>query len=93
MTKAQKFRRAKLAVIGCAMCHRIHGPHEPGPVELHHLRGGGWGKGDDATLIPLCFNHHRGSEGIHHVGTKLWERDLGVTQVELLKWTLERVPA
>ena len=37
------------------------------------------------TLIPLCYAHHRGAEGIHHIGTKLWEREFGFTQAELLQ--------
>ena len=79
--------RAKLASLGCALCYKIHGPHDPGEVELHHLRGGGWGKGGDETMIPLCYNHHRGQEGIHTLGTKAWAREFDVTQTQLLDWT------
>ena len=91
MKSAEIIHKGKVAELGCAMCHHIYGPHEAGPVELHHLRTGGWGKGDYKTLIPLCFNHHQGREGIHHIGTKLWEREFGVTQQQLLDWTLERI--
>lgn len=89
MTRAESLHKLHLSLMGCAMCNHIHGPHEPGPVELHHLRSGGWGKGNYLTLIPLCVNHHRGREGIHHIGTKLWEREFGVTQRELLDWALK----
>jgi len=92
MAKSKEIiHKSKVAELGCAMCHRLYGPHPPAEVELHHLRGGGWGKGDYMTLMPLCFRHHRGSEGIHHVGVKLWEREFGVTQRELLAWTLEQI--
>lgn len=91
MTKAEALHKSRVASLGCALCFYIHGPHEPGPVELHHLRSGGWGRGDFTTLIPLDYNHHRGPEGIHTMGTKAWERHFGVTQGELLAWTLERV--
>ena len=91
MTKHEKTHKSKVAALGCALCYRIHDSHEPGPVELHHLRSGGWGKGDYMTLIPLCINHHRGPEGIHHLGTKAWERGFEVTQQELLNWTTERI--
>lgn len=91
MSKAELIHKGKVAELGCAMCHHIHGPHEPGPVELHHIRTGGWGKGNYKTLIPLCPNHHRGREGIHHIGTKLWEREFGVTQQQLLDWTIGRI--
>jgi hypothetical protein len=65
-------------------CRRIHGPHEPGPVELHHLREGGWGKGDYRTLIPLCVEHHRGGTGVHGLGTKAFPRHHGFSQRDLL---------
>lgn len=54
MTKAESQHKAKLAGIGCMLCRRLHGPHEPGPVELHHLRTGGWGKlqGVESGEIP-----------------------------------------
>lgn len=91
MTKAEKAHKEKVAALGCAMCHHVHGPHEPGPVELHHIRTGGWGRGNYKTLIPLDYNHHRGSEGIHTMGTKAWEKHFGVTQQQLLDWTLERI--
>jgi hypothetical protein len=91
MTKAERLHKTRLAEIGCALCFRIHPPHEPGPVELHHLRGGGWGKGDYTTLIPLCVQHHRGHDGIHHLGVKLWERQFDVSQKELLQWSKEQI--
>lgn len=88
-TKKEQAHYDRVAALGCAMCHHIHGPHDPGPVELHHFRGGGWGKGGYMTVMPLCYLHHRGAEGIHHIGTKLWQREFGITQRELLAWTLE----
>lgn len=91
MTKDEKKHKEAVASMGCALCHFLHGDHEPAPVELHHLRGGGWGKGDYKTLIPLDYNHHRGPEGIHTLGTKAWERKFGVTQAYLLDWTLREL--
>jgi hypothetical protein len=86
--------------MGCVACLFIHGPHEPGPVELHHLRTGGWGKGDYMTLIPLCVEHHRGRFGVHGMGTKAFDAHYGnaevygdraFTQARLLDYTLERI--
>lgn len=91
MTKAEIIHKGRVAELGCAMCHHIHGPHTPGPVELHHIRSGGWGRGDYTTLIPLCPDHHRGNIGIHGMGTKAFERTYGVTQQELLTWTMELI--
>ena len=90
-TKAEKKHKEKAASLGCALCVRLHGPHNPAEVELHHLRTGGWGKGDYRTLIGLCYEHHRGQMGVHGMGTKAFERHYRVTQQELLDWTLEQV--
>ena len=77
-----------LAQLGCAVCWRLHGSHEPGPVELHHLRTGGWGKGDYKTLMPLCPEHHRGATGVHGLGTKGFAKVYGFDQQDLLSWAL-----
>jgi hypothetical protein len=89
MNKAEKQHKAALAEMPCAICVRIHGPHPGGNVELHHLRTGGWGKGDYLTLIPLCYHHHQGAKGIHTMGTKAWERHFDVSQHDLLAETIE----
>lgn len=93
MTKAEHIHKGKLAQLGCMACRRIHGPHDPGPVELHHLRTGGWGKGGFKTLIPLCFLHHRGDWGVHGLGTKAFERRYGFTQQDLLNDALALIGA
>jgi len=90
MTRAEAVHKIRLSLLGCALCRRLHGPHEPGPVELHHLRSGGWGKGSYLTLIPLCVEHHRGNTGIHGLGTKEFERRYSVTQTALLDWANDR---
>lgn len=84
MTKAELIHKGRLAQLGCMACRRIYGPHDPAPVELHHLRTGGWGKDDYKTMMPLCLEHHRGNTGIHGMGTKAFERHYGFTQQDLL---------
>ena len=78
MNRAEGIHKGKLAALGCMVCRRLHGPHEPAEVELHHLRTGGWGKGDYKTLIPLCPEHHRGKTGVHGMGTKAFDKHYGV---------------
>lgn len=58
MKKAELQYKAKLADMACMICERLYGQHPGGNVELHHLRTGGWGRGDYKTLIPLCVEHH-----------------------------------
>lgn len=89
MTKTEKQHKAALAELGCMACRRIHGPHNPGPVELHHRRSGGWGKGSFMTLIPLCVEHHRGATGVHGLGTKAFAAFHGFTQQDLLDDVLQ----
>jgi hypothetical protein len=84
VTSDEKKHKARLAEIGCMVCKRIYEAHEPGPVELHHLREGGWGKGDYTTLIPLCVEHHRGNTGVHGLGTKGFTAYYGFSQQDLL---------
>ena len=87
----EKAHKSALALLGCAACFRLYGPHEPGEVELHHLRGGGWGKGDYKTLIPLCVEHHRGNTGVHGLGVKGFDKHYGFTQADLLAWAIEQL--
>ena len=81
---SERQHKAKLVLMGCMVCRRLFGQHDPGPVELHHLRGGGWGKGDWMTLIPLCPEHHRGQSGVHGLGTKGFHKHYGFDQSDLL---------
>lgn len=99
MTKAEREHKDKAAAIGCVACWRLHNCTTYA-VELHHFRGGGWGKGDYKTLMPLCVEHHRGKFGIHGMGTKAFDRHYGdaeiygeraFTQAILLADTLERI--
>jgi len=91
MTKAEQQWKAKLADMACLICERIYGQHSGGDVQLHHLRTGGWGKGSYQTLLPLCWHHHQGPDGIHTLGTRAWERRFDVTQKDLLSLVLERM--
>lgn len=84
MTRDEQRHKAALAELGCMVCRRLFPGIEPGPVELHHLRANGWGKGDYKTLIPLCIAHHRGNNGLHGLGTKGFPRRYGFDQVDLL---------
>jgi hypothetical protein len=91
--QAEREHKDKLAALGCMVCLRLRGPHDPGPVELHHRRTGGWGKGDYLTLIPLCVGHHRGPSGVHGLGTKGFAKHYGFDQQDLLDDALRLVGA
>ena len=83
-TKAEKQRYERLAKIGCVLClHLQRGFTEP---QMHHIRKYG-GKRDNAPTIPLCFNHHTGPDGVHHMGRKRFESHFEITQEDLLEMT------
>jgi hypothetical protein len=86
MKRAEKIHLSRVAELGCMVCRRIHGPHDPGPVEIHHLRAG-TGAGRRSShwdVLPLCETHHRGKMGIHGMGTKAFVKHYGVTEQELI---------
>ena len=80
--KERKARFEALAEYGCIICMR--------PAEIHHLIGHPYSsmgkKADDINTIPLCVDHHRGSQGIHHMGMRIWE-EVYDTQINLLNKT------
>jgi hypothetical protein len=40
-------------------------------------------KASDENTIPLCVDHHRGEQGIHHIGQKTWESTYGTQDILL----------
>lgn len=92
-TKAEKQHMNAVAQMGCCVCWKLHGPHDPGPVELHHARHGtGMGqRSSHMDVIGLCVEHHRGNTGIHGLGTKGFTKHYGFTEADLLNELKERM--
>jgi hypothetical protein len=42
---------------------------------------------ENAEVIPLCPEHHRGNTGVHGLGAKGFERRYNLTQEDLLTFT------
>jgi hypothetical protein len=65
--KSGKDHMARVAALPCVLCGYW-------PVEVHHCISGRYSqhKAPDTHTIPLCFNHHRGAEGIH-TSKAAWE--------------------
>ena len=76
----------KVAQLPCAICG-VYGVH------VHHIRTGiGMGRrASDFDTLPLCPEHHQGKSGIHGMGRKAWELHHGITELQLLKQTKERL--
>ena len=66
-TAACKAHMAKVAALRCVCCLR------PGPSEVHHVIHGRFSqaKASDFETIPLCYECHRGPNGLHANKT-LW---------------------
>ena len=71
---------AKIADIGCILC-RYKGVYDT-PAELHHIRNGG--RRENAPVIPLCPEHHRGATGVHGLGSRGFLRVHGISEETLL---------
>lgn len=74
----------KVASLGCILCLKLG--FGPTPCEIHHIRRFG-GKRDNAPVIGLCPEHHRGNTGVHGLGAKGFEKQYGFDQQFLLDLT------
>ena len=88
--KETKEHYKKLVEFGCVVCKREYGVYST-PC-IHHITGGGMGRKSNSLThtLPLCHEHHQGSEGIHHLGNKVWEEKYG-SQEELLQYIKEKI--
>lgn len=68
-TKAEKDHLNWVAGNPCCVC----GSHA---VNLHHIRILGEPR-NHFKVIPLCYFHHQGEEGIHYLGKHEWRKRFG----------------
>ena len=94
MTRDERHHYDKLSQLGCIACHVLgHGYSAP---HIHHIKSGNAGMGKKShwsLAIPLCPQHHQnGGYGVAiHAGKKSFEEAVGMTEVELLNATLNRL--
>ena len=81
----------RVASLGCVLCLRLG--YGATPAEVHHIRTGvGAGRrAPDTDTIGLCPEHHRGNTGLHGMGRKAFEREYGITELELVEQTKKAV--
>ena len=84
MDSNTKKHYAKVAKLGCILCHHLG--YKDTPCEIHHIRRYGM-KRDNAPVIALCPEHHRGNTGVHGMGKKAFAVRYGVTEEDLLEIT------
>lgn len=80
MTSSNSKHLNRVADLGCILCRNLG--HKDTPAEIHHIRRMG-GKRDNAPVIPLCPEHHRGNTGVHGMGRKAFARHYGLTEEDL----------
>jgi hypothetical protein len=84
MSKEQKEHYDKIARLGCILC--LYKGYKGTPCEIHHIRRLG-GKRDNAPVIGLCYEHHRGNTGVHGMGKKAFAAVHGISEDLLLEIT------
>ena len=84
MKNTTKKHYDSVASIGCILCRYLDLGQTP--CEIHHIRRFG-GKRENAPVIGLCPEHHRGNTGVHGLGHKGFERHYGISEHELLDLT------
>jgi len=78
-----------VASAGCVICSRFG--RTGSPAEIHHI-GEGSGERSDFAVAGLCYEHHRGTAGIHGLGTKAFLRLYKLpTEYHLLIWANEDI--
>lgn len=74
-TKAEKKYWNKLCDLGCIACRTYLGKRND-YVSIHHINGR-TKPNCHKDVLPLCFEHHQGREGIHFMSRKVWEQKYG----------------
>jgi hypothetical protein len=89
MSAAGKRHMARVADVGCILCHHLGlGLTRP---EIHHIREGQGAtqRAQDTLTIPLCAEHHRGRSGLHGLGTRGFYMRYRLDELDMLAATLE----
>lgn len=83
MTRAEAAYLGRITDAGCCLCRHLGLGETPAAVH-HPRRGTGAGRrAPHLKAIPLCYQHHQGSIGVHGLGVKRFEREYGITEEEL----------
>ena len=90
VTKAYKAHMQKMVEYGCMICRHFESVDDLPPCNIHHIRDKTGLGIKDKDMIPLCWHHHQGPDGIHHIGKKAWEEKYD-TQRNLHKTLIEDI--
>lgn len=72
------------------MCLRLYGA-ENHEVQVHHIRDGAGAaqRSSDFLTVPLCWEHHQGSSGVHGLGVKGFYTRYKINELDLLADTIQ----
>lgn len=84
MNSTTRKHYAAVAKLGCILCWHLG--NKGTPCEIHHIRRFGM-KRDNAPVIGLCTEHHRGNTGVHGLGRKTFATHYNLTEEDLLELT------
>lgn len=86
-TQAQQLHMNRVAQLGCVVCGN--------PATIHHCGTYMGGGRNHWKVIPLCWEHHLGAEGIDgkQMGKRVWEAKYGSEKqhLEYVSATLNRL--
>ena len=90
-TAAERKHMGRVAALGCILCDHLG--LGATPARVHHVREdqGGAQRASNYLTVPLCPEHHTGKTGLHGLGTRAFERTYGLSELDLLALTLERL--
>ena len=80
----------RIAAMRCIHCE-LSGQEQQGRTYVHHIREGqGMAqRASDYLTVPLCYEHHQGTNGVH--GTRAYLRISKLSELDLLAETIARL--
>lgn len=90
-TAGEKRHMRRVAELGCQLCAHLGYGHSP--AEVHHVRvKHGFGRSSHLDTIGLCPAHHQAPKvGVHGLGREEFTAMYGVSEIELLTLTKEKL--
>ncbi len=93
MSASGKRHMQKVAGLPCVLGSAGFSESCSGRVHVHHVREGQGAsqRAQDTLTVPLCEEHHTGSNGIHGLGRKGFYSRYKLDELDLLAMTLEEL--
>lgn len=80
MSKVEDYH-ARVRAINCIICKQLG--LGPTPAAIHHVESIRDGLSEYA-VVPLCYDHHQGPEGVHGLRRRVFEMRYRLTDVDML---------